>query len=44
MQKLLAIMIAGVFAVTGTTTVFAQDKKADAKKEEKKDAKKDAKK
>lgn len=44
MQKLLALIIAGAFAVTATTSVVAQDKKADAKKEEKKDMKKDAKK
>lgn len=39
MKKLLALIIAGVFASTATVVV-AQDKKADAKKEEKKDAKK----
>ena len=43
MQKLLALIIAGAFAATGSVAI-AQDKKAEAKKEEKKDAKKEEKK
>lgn len=43
MQKLLALIIAGAFAVTATTA-FATDKKTEAKKEDKKADKKDDKK
>ena len=47
MQKLLALIIAGAFAATGSVAIAQDkkdDKKAEAKKDDKKDAKKDAKK
>jgi Spy/CpxP family protein refolding chaperone len=36
MKKLLAAIVAGMFAVTATAPVFAADKKDEAKKEQKK--------